>query len=120
VPFQVLLDYIEAGQTLDEFLNHFPTVAREAAMAAFEEASHGYTGLTVPEAGFADKTNGELLQLAQNWFALVARLLRDCPHQQNLANLKIAVLAVRAETNQMIDVLPHVPECWLPGIQSSP
>src|SRR5580693_378327 len=74
----------------------------------------------VPEAGVAEKANRELLRLAQNWFALGSRLLRDCPTQQNLANLKIAVLAVRAETNQMIDTLPYVPECWLPGVQSSP
>jgi len=38
VPFQALLDYIEGGQTLDEFLDHFPTVTREVAIAALEEA----------------------------------------------------------------------------------
>ena len=34
VPFQTLLDYIEGGQTLDEFLDDFPTVTREAAVDA--------------------------------------------------------------------------------------
>jgi uncharacterized protein (DUF433 family) len=38
VPFQALLDYLEAGQPLDDFLNNFPTVTREAAIAALEEA----------------------------------------------------------------------------------
>jgi uncharacterized protein (DUF433 family) len=38
VPFQALLDYLEGGQPLDEFLNDFPTVSREAAIAALEEA----------------------------------------------------------------------------------
>jgi uncharacterized protein (DUF433 family) len=38
VPFQALLDYLEGGQTLDEFLSDFPTVTREAAIAALEEA----------------------------------------------------------------------------------
>jgi len=38
VPFQSLLDYIEGGQTLDEFLSDFPTVSREAAIAALEQA----------------------------------------------------------------------------------
>jgi uncharacterized protein (DUF433 family) len=38
VPFQSLLDYLEGGQALDEFLNDFPTVTREAAIAAFEPA----------------------------------------------------------------------------------
>jgi uncharacterized protein (DUF433 family) len=38
VPFQSLLDYIEGGQTLDEFLDDFPTVTREAAVHALEHA----------------------------------------------------------------------------------
>nr|HEV7953984.1 DUF433 domain-containing protein [Candidatus Acidoferrales bacterium] len=38
VPFQALLDYLEAGQPLDDFLDDFPTVTREAAIAALEEA----------------------------------------------------------------------------------
>jgi uncharacterized protein (DUF433 family) len=38
VPFQALLDYLEGGQTLDEFLDDFPTVARAAAVSALEGA----------------------------------------------------------------------------------
>ena len=38
VPFQALLDYLEGGQTLDEFLDDFPTVARDAAVLALEHA----------------------------------------------------------------------------------
>lgn len=38
VPFQALLDYLEGGQTLDEFLDDFPTVTRSAAIAALELA----------------------------------------------------------------------------------
>lgn len=38
VPFQALLDYLEEGQTLDDFLTDFPTVSREAAIAALEQA----------------------------------------------------------------------------------
>jgi uncharacterized protein (DUF433 family) len=38
VPFQSLLDYLEQGQTLDEFLVDFPTVSREAAVSALEQA----------------------------------------------------------------------------------
>jgi len=34
VPFQSLLDYLEGGQTLDEFLDDFPTVTRDAAVHA--------------------------------------------------------------------------------------
>jgi len=38
VPFQALLDYLEAGQSLNEFLHDFPTVTREAAVHALEHA----------------------------------------------------------------------------------
>jgi uncharacterized protein (DUF433 family) len=38
VPFQTLLDYLEGGQSLDEFLSDFPTVSREAAVASLEQA----------------------------------------------------------------------------------
>ena len=38
VPFQALVDYLEGGQTLDEFLDDFPTVIRSAAIAALELA----------------------------------------------------------------------------------
>ena len=38
VPFQALLDYLEGGQTLADFLDDFPTVSREQAVAAIEQA----------------------------------------------------------------------------------
>lgn len=38
VPFQALLDYLEGGQPLSEFLDDFPTVTREAAVGALELA----------------------------------------------------------------------------------
>lgn len=38
VPFQALLDYIEGGETIDAFLDQFPTVTREMAVAALENA----------------------------------------------------------------------------------
>ncbi|HEY2496008.1 MAG TPA: DUF433 domain-containing protein [Candidatus Angelobacter sp.] len=37
VPFQALIDYLEGGQSLDEFLSDFPTVTRDAAIASLEE-----------------------------------------------------------------------------------
>jgi uncharacterized protein (DUF433 family) len=40
VPFQTLLDYLEAGDPLGDFLEDFPTVSREQAVAASEQAKH--------------------------------------------------------------------------------
>jgi uncharacterized protein (DUF433 family) len=38
VPLKSLFDYLEGGETLDEFLHQFPTVTREQALAALEQA----------------------------------------------------------------------------------
>lgn len=38
VPVQSLFDYLEGGETLDEFLRQFPSVKREQAIAALEIA----------------------------------------------------------------------------------
>ena len=39
VPARTLIDYIEGGDTLDDFLEDFPTVTRKQAVAFLEEAS---------------------------------------------------------------------------------
>jgi uncharacterized protein (DUF433 family) len=38
VPFQILLDYLEGRDILDEFLEQYPGVSREIAIARLEEA----------------------------------------------------------------------------------
>jgi uncharacterized protein (DUF433 family) len=38
VPVQALIDYIENGHSLEEFLDDFPTVTRETAIGALEQA----------------------------------------------------------------------------------
>ena len=38
VPVQTLLDYLEAGDSLDVFLDHFPSVSREQAISTLELA----------------------------------------------------------------------------------
>jgi uncharacterized protein (DUF433 family) len=40
VPAQTLFDYIEGGETLEDFLEGFPTVSRDLALQALEEAKH--------------------------------------------------------------------------------
>ena len=36
VPVQTLIDYLEAGDTIGEFLNHFPTVSRPQVIEVLE------------------------------------------------------------------------------------
>jgi uncharacterized protein (DUF433 family) len=38
VPVQTLLDYLEAGESIDEFLEGFPSVTREQVIAFLEQA----------------------------------------------------------------------------------
>jgi uncharacterized protein (DUF433 family) len=38
VPVQTLLDYLEAGDSIDDFLAGFPTVRRDQVIAFLEEA----------------------------------------------------------------------------------
>jgi uncharacterized protein (DUF433 family) len=48
VPMKTLLDYLEAGDPLDEFLAHFPSVSREQAIAALELAKEMLTAYANP------------------------------------------------------------------------
>ena len=38
VPVQTLIDYLEGGDTIDDFLEGFPTVRRQQVVAFLEEA----------------------------------------------------------------------------------
>jgi uncharacterized protein (DUF433 family) len=38
MPFQTLIDYLEAGHPLSAFLSDFPTVTRKQALAALDQA----------------------------------------------------------------------------------
>ena len=39
VPVQTLVEYLEGGETIDDFLEGFPTVRREQVIAFFEQAT---------------------------------------------------------------------------------
>ena len=45
VPLKNLIDYLEAGDSLEEFLDDFPSVAREQAIAALELAQEALVTL---------------------------------------------------------------------------
>jgi uncharacterized protein (DUF433 family) len=48
VPLQTLLDYLEGGQPLADFLDDFPTVTRAQAIAALEQAREALLALARP------------------------------------------------------------------------
>jgi uncharacterized protein (DUF433 family) len=44
VPVKTLFDYLEAGQTVDDFLRDFPTVARGQALRVLRDAESAVAG----------------------------------------------------------------------------
>jgi len=44
VPVRALLDYLEGGDTLDEFLEQYPTVSRKQAVGFLEESAKAIVG----------------------------------------------------------------------------
>jgi uncharacterized protein (DUF433 family) len=40
VPVETFLDYLKAGESIDDFLDGFPTVTREQVIAFLEEAGN--------------------------------------------------------------------------------
>ena len=42
VPVQTLFDYLEGGDTLDEFLDDFPAVSREHAIKVLEQMKEAF------------------------------------------------------------------------------
>ena len=64
---------------------------------------------TVPEAGWAGKSNGELLDLASGRFDVFITIDRNLPAQQTLGS-ELAVVVLAARSNRLQDLEPLVPE----------
>ena len=45
VPVQTLLDYLKAGESIDDFLDGFPTVTKEQVIGLLEEAEKQFVGM---------------------------------------------------------------------------
>jgi predicted nuclease of predicted toxin-antitoxin system len=74
-------------------------------------AAHGHECLTVQDAGWSGKENGELLALAEAEFDVMVTLDTNLRHQQNLAGREIAIVILRAQTNRLGHLSPHFPAC---------
>ncbi len=72
---------------------------------------HGYECLTVQDAGWAGKVNGELLELAEAEFDVLITLDTNLKYQQNLAERKIAFIVFRTQSNRLVHLRPHFPDC---------
>ena len=65
---------------------------------------------TVPEMGWAGKTNGELLALAEDEFEVLLTVDQSVPFQQNLSLTRLSVVTLRAKSNDIDDLRPLIPQ----------
>ena len=72
----------------------------------------GHECQTVPEAGLAGQKNGRLISFAESaGFDLFLTMDKGVQYQQNLTGRHIAIVIIRARSNRLIDILPHLEEC---------
>jgi predicted nuclease of predicted toxin-antitoxin system len=71
----------------------------------------GHECLTVQEAGWSGKENGELLALAEAEFGVLITLDTSLRYQQNLAARKIAVVVIHSRSNRLSHISPHFSAC---------
>lgn len=70
----------------------------------------GHDVTTVPQAGWAGLTNGELLARAQHDFDAFITVDRNLPFQQDLSRFFIAVVVLRAGSNRVRDLRDLIPQ----------
>ena len=69
--------------------------------------------LTVQERGWSGKRNSELLMSAEAEFDVLLTMDRGVEFQQNMGNLSLAILVIRAPSNRFEDlesVIPNIQE----------
>ena len=76
--------------------------------------------LTVPECGWGGIKNGPLLALAASEFDVLLTMDRGIAYQQNLSNIDLCLVVLRAASNDLDDLLPLVPELNAVLAQAAP
>src|ERR1700730_9138320 len=74
-------------------------------------AEHGHACLTVQEAGWSGKENGDLLALAEAEFDVLVTLDTNLRFQQNLERRRIGIVVLRALSNRLSNLKAHFPAC---------
>ena len=70
----------------------------------------GHTVESVPMIGWAGVQNGALLAAAETRFDVLLTMDSNMLYQQNFANLRIAVIALKARSNRLADTRPLMPK----------
>lgn len=74
-------------------------------------AQHGHECTTAREAGLGSKENGELIRLAEGRFDVLVTIDKNIRYQQNIRGRKIAILIIRAASNDISDI-----QVWIPDL----
>jgi hypothetical protein len=69
----------------------------------------GHEVRTAPEIGWADLDDGPLLNAMADRFDVLVTVDKSLPKQQRIDNRPLAVVVLRAKTNRLGDLLPHLP-----------
>ena len=64
----------------------------------------------VPLIGWAGLKNGALLRKAQERFDVLVRMDSNMVHQQNLAQFRIAVIPLQAQSNRLVGKITRWPD----------
>jgi Domain of unknown function (DUF5615) len=81
----------------------------ECVPRKFKQHLLGHECVTVPEAGLAGKSNGELLSLAESaGYHVFLTLDQGIPYEQNLNRRRIAVVLIHAKSNRLENLLPLI------------
>ena len=131
VPLRNLIDYLERGHSLDEFLDAFPSVSHEQAVAASRPPMRrlwlvrvlldeqlprqlareltGHRVRTVQQEGWAGMKNGELLRRAvEAGYEVFVTADQNLEFQQNLAHsgVVVLVLVARSKPSKLFSLFP--------------
>ncbi len=82
----------------------------ESLPRALKQLLSAHEVATVPEQGWAGKSNGELLRLAEEEFDAFLTADQNVEYQQNLRAYRLAVIVLAAQTTRLEDLEPLVPE----------
>jgi len=72
-------------------------------------SKHGHESLTVQEAGWSGKENGELLAVAETEFDVLVTVDTNLRYQQNLTGRRIAIVVLQSSSNRLEQLREHFP-----------
>ena len=76
-------------------------------------AKQGHRCLTVQEAGWSGKQNGDLLAVAEPEFDVLITLDTNLRYQQNMEGRSISIVVLHSPSNRLEHLREHFPACGL-------